>query len=71
MTLLRADSAKVQWDSDKKRWLVRIQVGEEVIRRPLDKDAQNCADDELRATAVATAKDEGYEVDPAAVQIVR
>ncbi|HEY1341816.1 MAG TPA: hypothetical protein VGF59_30095 [Bryobacteraceae bacterium] len=71
MTLLRADSAKVQWDADKKRWLVRIQVGEEVIRRPLPKDAQDGNDEALRATAVQTAKDEGYEVAPETVAIDR
>jgi hypothetical protein len=71
MTLLKADSAKVQWDSDKKRWVVRIQVGEEVIRRPCDQASQDGSDEELRTIAVQIAKDEGYELDPAAVTIVR
>lgn len=69
--MIRADSAKVGWDSDKKRWLVRIQIGEEVIRRPLPKNPQDTGEDVLRSLAVETAKDDGYEVDPANVAIVR
>jgi hypothetical protein len=71
MTLLRADSAKAQWDSDKKRWLVRIQVGEEVIRRPCPKIADSASDEELRNLVVQTAKDEGYDLAPETITIVR
>jgi hypothetical protein len=29
---MRADRVEVSWDMNKKKWLVRITVGEEVIR---------------------------------------
>ena len=30
---MRADRAEVSWDSEKSKWVVRISIGEEVIRR--------------------------------------
>lgn len=69
--MIRATKATVGWDSQKKQWLVRVQIGEEVIRRPLGKTAQDANEEALRSQAVATAKDEGYEVDPSAVAIER
>ncbi len=70
--MLKADSAAVTWDADKKTWRVRIQVGEEIIKRPCDKKARQDADDStLRTLAVQTAQDEGYQVDPAQVSIQR
>jgi hypothetical protein len=57
---MRADRVEVSWDNDKKKWLVRIIVGEEVIRRycdpPRDADEQR-----IRAAAQKTLADEGYE----------
>jgi hypothetical protein len=57
---MRADRVEVSWDNDKKKWLVRIMVGEEVIRRycdaPRDADEQK-----IRAAAQTTLADEGYE----------
>lgn len=57
---MRADQVEVSWDNDKKKWLVRIVVGEEVIRRycdaPRDADEQK-----IRAAAQKTLADEGYE----------
>ncbi len=57
---MRADRVEVSWDNDKKKWLVRIIVGEEVIRRycdaPRDADEQK-----IRAAAQKTLIDEGYE----------
>lgn len=32
---MRADEVEVSWDSAKSKWLVRIVVGEEVVRRHL------------------------------------
>jgi len=69
--MIRATKATVDWDPQKKQWLVRVQIGEEVIRRPLQKTARDANEDALRSQAVATAKDEGYEVDPSTVAIVR
>jgi len=71
MTMIKADSAKVTWDADKKRWQVRIQIGEEVVKRTLPKCDNDATDEVIRPLAVQTAKDDGYEVDPQAVVIVR
>jgi hypothetical protein len=65
---MRADSAQVSWDAEKSKWLIRIAVGEEVIRRHSDLP-QNASESELRAAAQKTLADEGYEVDGAAVTV--
>ena len=67
---LIADHAEVSWDSAKSQWLVRIHVGEEVIRRHW-KGPKNADPENLRADAVRTAKDEGYDLagDKVAVQV--
>jgi hypothetical protein len=67
--MLSADSAQVNWDTQKKHWSVRVKVGEEVIRRSIPKVPQGAADDVLRSAAVETAKADGYQVDPAKVAI--
>jgi hypothetical protein len=69
--MLKADKATVSWDKEKKQWTVRVQIGEEVIRRALQKTPQDVSDDVLRSKAIEEAKDEGYEVDPARVAIGR
>jgi hypothetical protein len=69
--MIRANEAKVEWNSTKKQWQVVIQVGEEVIRRPCPSNPQEAADADLRAAAIETAHDEGYEVDDANVSVVR
>jgi hypothetical protein len=69
--MLRADSAEVNWDTHKKQWNVRVKVGEEVMRRPIPGTPQSAADDVLRSLAVETAQADGYEVDPAKVEIVK
>jgi len=66
-----ADKAQVAWDSGKKVWRVRIQVGEEVIKRPAGKTPADATDDALRSLAVEIAADEGYGLDPAQVTITR
>lgn len=65
---MRADNVEVSWDNGKSKWLVRIQAGEEVIRRHCDlgKSADEPA---LRAAAQQTLKDEGYEPDSTAINI--
>jgi hypothetical protein len=67
---MRADSVDVSWDANKSKWLVRIQSGEEVIRRHCDlpKGADEPA---LRSAAEKTVQDEGYELDSAAIRIAR
>ena len=67
---MRIDRAEVSWDAQKSKWLVRIQNGDEVLRRhcSLPKNADEQA---LRAAALKTVQEEGYEADPATVTISR
>jgi hypothetical protein len=67
---MRADRAEVSWDAAKSKWLVRIVSGDEVMRRhsALSKDATEA---QLRSAAEQAVRDDGYEVDPAKVTIVR
>jgi len=59
---MRAERVQVSWDSNKSKWVVRMEAGEEVIRR--HKDVPKDADDQtLRSAAQKTVQDEGYEVD--------
>jgi hypothetical protein len=69
--MMKAEKTTVNWDPAKKQWHVRVQIGEEVIKRVLDKTPQDASEDLLRSRAVETAKDEGYEVDAAQVAIQR
>ncbi len=71
--MTKADSASVAWDPGKKNWRIRIQVGEEIIKRSASgpKIKQDASDDVLRSLAVDTALADGYEVDPASVAIAR
>jgi hypothetical protein len=71
--MIKADRAAILWDPEKKIWRVRIEVGEEVIKRPCanGKLKRDAADDVLRRLAVDTAHNEGYEIDPATVAISR
>ena len=67
---MRVDRVEVSWDADKHNWLVRVQTGEEVIRRycaaPKDADEQS-----LRSAVEKVVQDEGYEPDPARTTIHR
>ena len=72
MLTITAESASLGWDSKKKRWTVTIKNGAEVIHRSSDRPlSQNASEDELRAWALQTARDEGYEVSPLNVRIER
>ncbi|HVH88392.1 MAG TPA: hypothetical protein VM912_16855 [Terriglobales bacterium] len=57
---MRADRVEVSWDDNKKKWLVRITVGEEVIRRYCDAP-KNADEQKIRAAAQKTLADEGYD----------
>jgi hypothetical protein len=59
---MRADRVEVSWDADKKKWVVRIQVGEEVIRRSCDVP-RDAMEPTIRSAAQQAMKDEGYEAD--------
>ena len=65
---MRADRTEVSWDSEKSKWLVRIAVGEEVIRRYCDLP-QNANETDLRTAAQKTLRDEGYETDDVAITV--
>jgi hypothetical protein len=67
---MNADRVEVSWDPGKKKWLVRIEVGAEVIRRHCDqpKDAD---EEKLRASAAETVTDEGYQFDRANIAVRR
>jgi hypothetical protein len=68
--MLRADRAKVEWNSAKKHWEVQILVGAEVIKRPIGKHASDTGEAALKELAVATARDEGYDVAADHVDVV-
>ncbi len=65
---MQADKVEVSWDAAKASWLVRIQTGEEVLRRHCNLP-QNASEQALRQAAQDTLKDEGYEPDGAAITI--
>jgi hypothetical protein len=67
---MRADQVEVSWDADKSGWLLRIVNGEEVIRRYCNLP-RNADEQALRATAQKTVQEEGYEADPAVVNLRR
>jgi len=61
----------VNWDEQKKQWVVRLQIGGEVIKRAAPKAARETNDDLLRSTAVQIAEDEGYHLNPSTVKVTR
>ena len=67
---MHADRVEVSWDAGKSKWLVRIQTGEEVIRRHSNL-ARNTGEQTLRSAAQKTLADEGYEADAPQVSIQR
>jgi hypothetical protein len=70
--MIVAGNADIGWDRKRKNWIVTIHVGEQVIKRPPDQPVSaNAGDDLLRAAAIATARDDGYEVRPESVHVLR
>jgi len=69
---MRPDRVEISWDEGKSSWLVRIEVGEEVVRRHVGL-AKNADEQALRAAAKKAVEDEGYEAgtDPGVVTIRR
>jgi hypothetical protein len=67
---MRADHVEVSWDAAKSKWLIRIESGEEVIRRHCDAP-KNADDQALRSAAQKTVRDEGYEADPSEISFRR
>jgi hypothetical protein len=72
--LAPAGSAEVVWhDQDKKHrgWSVHLHVGEEVIKYPHPGAGRDTGDAELVSLAVQDAREDGYELNPAAVKVTR
>ncbi len=67
---MRADAVEVSWDSDESSWIVRIEAGEQVIRRHC-KLPKNTDEDSLLLGAQQTLADEGYNPDGAPVSVFR
>lgn len=67
---MHADRVEVSWDEEKSKWLVRIEVGEEVVRRHCDLP-QNADEQSVRDAAQETVADEGYEASAADITILR
>jgi hypothetical protein len=65
-----ADRVEVSWDTAKSQWVIRITEGEEVIRRHFDLP-KNADDQALRAAALETVRDEGYDFDASKFAIQR
>jgi hypothetical protein len=65
---MKADRVEVSHEEHGKGWLIRIQVGEEVIRRHCH-EAPDASQDSLRTAALKAASDEGYTIDPADIVI--
>jgi hypothetical protein len=67
---MHADRVELSWDTAKSSWLVRIEAGEEAIRRhckmPKDADEQS-----LRSAARQALQDEGYDPEAAVIAIRR
>ena len=71
--LLPASSAEVVWQEDKKHkgWTVHLHIGAEVIKHGHPDAGRETADAELVGLAVQDAKDDGYDLNPAAVKVMR
>ena len=67
---MRAERVEVSWDAAHAKWSVRIEAGEEVIRRRSDV-SKSTDEPTLRAAAAQVVRDEGYEVDDAQVVVRR
>jgi hypothetical protein len=65
---MRADKAEVSWDTAKSKWLVRIQSGDEVMRRHCDVP-KSASDQQLRDAAQKTVRDDGYDIDPSSITV--
>jgi hypothetical protein len=67
---MRADEVEASWDKAKNSWLLRIRIGEEVLRRHCDA-ARDVDDGTLKSLAQKTLQDEGFDPEPAELKIRR
>jgi hypothetical protein len=65
----KAEKASVSWESEKKEWHIRVKVGQEVIKRRLGEIRREASKETLRAEAVEAVNREGYDIEPAQVEI--
>jgi hypothetical protein len=65
---MRADQVEASWDPVKNKCLLRIRIGEEVIRRYCDLP-KNAEEETLKSIARKTLLDEGYDADPKELKI--
>jgi hypothetical protein len=69
--MIKADSAQVAWDAEKKHWIVRLKIGEEVVKRPCAKSKYEVDEQVLREMAITTARDDGYDLDASSISVQR
>ena len=67
---MRPDRVEVLWDAAKSNRLIRIETGEEVVRRHCEAP-KNADDQTLRSAIQKAVEDESYELDPTSVSIRR
>jgi hypothetical protein len=67
---MNAERVEVSWDTKKNSWLIRIEVGAEVIRRHC-KEPKGADEKTLQAAAAKTTADEGYQVSAANIAVRR
>jgi hypothetical protein len=67
---MRADLVELSWNAAASNWLVRIESGEEVLRRHCQAP-QDADESKLRSLVQKTLQDEGYDPDPAQILIKR
>jgi len=67
---MQADRVELSWDAARSNWLVRIVIGEEIIRRhcklPKDSDEQS-----LHSLVGTTLREEGYDPEVPEIKIHR
>jgi hypothetical protein len=61
---MKADRVEVSRHEPAKEWLIRIHVGEEVIRRHIRDLKKDASEDTLRDAALKVTAEEGYTVSP-------
>ena len=67
---MKADRVTISWDATKRKWLVRVEVGSEVIRRYCDQ-SRDADEQALRRDAAQTVADEGYEFELLSIGVRR
>jgi hypothetical protein len=67
---MRADQVEASWDPAKSQWLIRIRIGEEVVRRHC-KAPKDAEEQTLKSLVRTILQDEGYEPEPTELMIRR